>query len=798
MNTPSTPDFQAITALRRKLLENGYTPLPNYDKRNFLKGWPTVEVDEAALATWARKHKSFAATGLRLDNGLAVIDIDIDDEIVPRLADIFHDSLIRFGGGEWKEARFMRTSEPFGRIHSRRWVRPGESLDGPAQGIEIFGGASARQFGAFGAHTRLDNGEVTVTYDWGEDERTPLTVPFAALEDQPKKGFLELIDLMEATLSSEGWQPVPRTKSGENAATRVHDLADGMTFELNTDESVELDQLRERAGEPDLRCSPSFMPDETSHNRERCRVWQTADGKVAVWDTSTDVTHLEIEPTLEDMIGEMAVRFDTPAPWRDVAPVDNSDGLQSAATKLIGRYAFHPEAKTRNVVPIDTTDPEAGMSLANFRVKYRPWGENVPAETPTGRPTTKFRTPTDLWELSRDRMEIDGVRMRPDMAAPLYEDSGQTFVNIYRRVDHPAGGDPAAGIDFMTQLVPDETERAWFMAWLAYKYRHPHVTGPGVLMYAPEFGTGRGTFFKLLGRLFGKRYVKSITFETLTGRTYQSQYNDWAIGTLITTINESSSDPAGVGTYKTRCNAFEAIKDWIEPDAPDINVIRKSEPSYMSPRYTSFIIATNHTDAFVVPADDRRVFMLRNGSKRNTSYWTALNAWMDDPSNVGAFGRWLEARDTGSYSPYADVPTTETKAGMAWRGTSDIDDVIEDVIREWGSELMTSELIAEEAQRRMGLTAPGAPNRLQALKSTARRQLCLVYRRGVKHPRIKLPGRNSQSAMAATHEIAKRWANATTGELIAEIQKAETGKENATESSVVVQLASRLRDDTKY
>lgn len=795
-------EMQAVTELRLKLLANGYTPLPNYDKRNFLKGWPTVKVDEAAITSWARKHKSFAATGLRLQDGLAVIDIDIDDEVVTLLPDpdLPIDILHRYGGG-WKEARFLCTSEPFGRIHSRRWVRPGDPLDGPAYGIEIFGGASARQFGAFGAHTRLDNGETPVVYEWETDE-SPDIIPLKSLATLTKQEFFMFIDAAEARLKAEGWQPVPRTKAGENAATRVYDLTDDMLFEINTNaneilslaELVEYAGLRTWAEASDMRCSASFI-ESGAVNRTRCIVGQTHDGQLTVWDSATDVTHLKVEPTIEDMIAEIGVSFSAPVP-PGAAPVDDSDDLKSAAVKLVGLYAFCPTAATKNVVPIDTTDIGAGMALANMRIKYRPWGETVPAKTPQGNDTTKFRTPTDLWELSRDRLSVGGLRMRPDMPAPTYEEDGVTWVNTYRPVAHPAGGDASIGIEFMTQLVPDDTERHWLMSWLACKLSAPCEPGPGVIMVAEEYGTGRATFADLLGRLFGRRYVKAIKFGMLTGQVGQSQYNDWSADALIVVVNESSEDPVGAGSFRTKLNAYEHLKELVDPRQSEHLIVRKGEPNYMAPRYTSYIIATNHRDALVLPADDRRLAVLTNGSQRPPEYWRALNAWMDDPANIGAFARYLEAYDVGEYTPHRHVPSFKAKNAMAYLSVSDIDQAVADAIDGMKSELTTLDAIVSSAQVHLAQGDYASPGNGAALRRTARRRLYRLQRPDIKDERVRMPDGRNHHACAATEKIADKWSTASTNNIIEELKKGLSDIGRAASKSTVVAFPKNGEEDT--
>ena len=67
------------TAIRHKLLENGYVPLPNIDKRCFLKRWSDVEVDHDVITDWADR-RSYVATGVAaMNTGRRFVGIEMDD-----------------------------------------------------------------------------------------------------------------------------------------------------------------------------------------------------------------------------------------------------------------------------------------------------------------------------------------------------------------------------------------------------------------------------------------------------------------------------------------------------------------------------------------------------------------------------------------------------------------------------------------------------------------------------------------------------------------------------------------------
>lgn len=286
----------AITQLRLRLLANGYTPIRNHDKRTFMKGWPSAVIDPGEIARWGRMRQD-KATGIRVEDRLAVIDFDIDDkalmlrisdavlDAIPVLADLKVPLLVRHGKGA-KEAWFVRTDEAFSRIHSRAWLKPGSTTDAGAHRVEIFGGASPRQFGSFGYHTAPEHGKEAIFYAW--EDRSPLDTPLSELPVLTKQQFFKIADIVELELEAAGWTVVTRTTRGENKTSWVYDLTEDMVFQC--DDGIDR-KLRELVG--GLRCSASFTGDKSAKRRDRCQIAVTREGRVVVTDHDGDVKHAE-------------------------------------------------------------------------------------------------------------------------------------------------------------------------------------------------------------------------------------------------------------------------------------------------------------------------------------------------------------------------------------------------------------------------------------------------------------------------------------------------------------------------
>ena len=669
------------TELRLRLLANGYSPIANRDKACYLAGWPTIEITEDVLRKWGRSRR-FAATGIRVENGLAVIDVDIDDAIVEtilRTLDRAFPALaaapLRHSGGD-KFALFIRTDEPFGRLHTRRWVAPGQTAEDGAHVVEVYGGASPRQFGAFGPHTVDPDGTVRKTYDWDGDSL--LDVPLAELPLIPKVDLFAICDMVEKVLEEHGFEVMPQTTRGENEAERVYDLDDTMRFKCIDGEERSLEAMRMIAGQHGMRCSAEWQDGYRGNaSLTRCLLGQTHNGHMTIWDSATGVTHME---------AALAPKDRTSGLKRLKGALRVEDGMFRTVGKLLESYGLCPDLQPNVVVPFDPA--QAPLTMATFRTYLQPY-----VEVEIGpRGGEKRINPADVWAASPLRTELGGIRLRPEMDRPLFKEHGRTYLNSYEPPEHPPGGTPDMGVELIAHLTPNSFERRWFTQWLAFKYRNPHIPGPAVIMVAREFGTGRGTLGEIAGALFGERYVLSVPFDTFAGRTYQSQYTDWAADTLLAVVNESSTSDHG-STYRAKHDTYEHLKETIEVRPTERYYISKKGPSFRGPSHTSYLIATNNADALPIPAGDRRFAVLTNGGRGTAEFWEAVNAWREKPENIGALARWLEAVDLSGYSPFAAPIETTAKAAMTELSRSDIDRAFEIVMDSLPGKLMVQDQV---------------------------------------------------------------------------------------------------------
>ena len=157
-----------------------------------------------------------------------------------------------------------------------------------------------------------------------------------------------------------------------------------------------------------------------------------------------------------------------PAPMKP----DPAAALEEKALWLLQTYGHD----ALNDAIVELFEPSDGCSYkpAAFQRRFRSWREKI--KGPEGG-DKGWDSATARWEADPKRLDIRGVRMRPDQPFPVYEEDGQFFKNTYRRPQHVGAGDIQPWPEFVAHLLPNKVEREWFLNWLAHKHRYPGIPG---------------------------------------------------------------------------------------------------------------------------------------------------------------------------------------------------------------------------------------------------------------------------------------------------------------------------------
>lgn len=735
------------TAIRKRMLANGYSPVPNYDKRCFMAGRNEAVITEALIDQWSGQVKHLS-TGVRVDWPMVAIDIDIDDveaieaviDALPKdLWDKVKDAPVRRSSSRTKEAWFVRLDDgeaPISRLTSASFYRADDPAgeDGTTHRIEVFGSESGQQMGVFGAHTRDDSDVAVVLKDYVWDGPDLTVVPVWDLPVLTRAEVALIADTATAVLTELGWVRKLRSKDGFSSPQVIYDLTDEMSFETHAHGVLSLSELRDEAlGSRGIRLAASFHS-PGSHNTSRCIASVGDDGIFRVIDFETANTHrlaadqpraitqgvLERLQALSDggsLFSATPVAA-PPTPTASEVGEAMAGDMEQVVEALLSEYVYMP-SETRCIVPLSSA--EGAMPLANFRTLMQPHA--VAVRGPRG--GEQLVHPVALWVADPRRIDVAGYRYRPDVVGPLATVDGRTYVNTYRAPEEVEVGEGAgfgavsAFEALIGHLLPVAAERDWFRMWVAAKAQRPWVIGCGVLMVASIQGTGRGTLFDMMGAVFGPRNVSPVSSVELLGGGGQGQYNGWLSDSVLVTCDEvmAGDDGGGSMTWKRR-ESYERLKQYTDPRRREVLIRKKNVNAYTAEIFASMLLATNHLNALPLTVDDRRFAVLMQEdikfiSRRGLP--ELVNPWRPDGVFTVEFGAALRSYLQGisvDWDAVREAPNLgDGRQIMQQQNEGDVEDILRDVLSRMPGDFVSN----ADLRRRMqnAVTAEGEGDHLK-------------------------------------------------------------------------------------
>lgn len=218
---------------------------------------------------------------------------------------------------------------------------------------------------------------------------------------------------------------------------------------------------------------------------------------------------------------------------------------------------------------------------------------------------------------------------------------------------------------FMARFIPDQYERSVILQWLAFKAHNPGVRGFSVVLVGPE-GSGKGTFWGLIEKLWGHDYVANVGG---IGAIYDARYDDVLYRRLWVLIDEVAADDAG---YIGKRAAKERLKAFCEPHATWKVLNLKGKQQVHSRVCATVGFATNNIDALPLSKDDRRFFVASTGDEMAPHEVEEIQSWARHPENIASFWHSLRAVDLGGFNMMR-APASQAKADMAAANESDVD-----------------------------------------------------------------------------------------------------------------------------
>ncbi|MCQ8186431.1 bifunctional DNA primase/polymerase [Parvularcula maris] len=216
-------------------------------------------------------------------------------------------------------------------------------------------------------------------------------------------------------------------------------------------------------------------------------------------------------------------------------------------------------------------------------------------------------------------------------------------------------------------LLPDETERDYFLDYMHFLVCRPEVKMMFAALVVGSQGTGKSAIGLLLKRTIGKRNVSQPSNGEVTGN-----WTAWQQGASLAIIEELMT----LG----KLEVANKLKPVITDDT--LRIENKNMPLYSIPNHLNILAFTNHDDAVRLEDGDRRWMVLSSPMEpQDDAYYDDLFGWIGSEEAPGAFIHMLQQR-TPKLNPKGRAPMTAGKLTMREASKSDIELTIEQWLEE--------------------------------------------------------------------------------------------------------------------
>jgi hypothetical protein len=263
-----------------------------------------------------------------------------------------------------------------------------------------------------------------------------------------------------------------------------------------------------------------------------------------------------------------------------------------------------------------------------------------------------------------------GVRMvyAPNLGSGLINEGkreGGLLLNTYQPPPQirAVEGDATPFLEFMTFLIPLESDRTSLLKWITTLVSRPDIKMTyAVLLVSDIQGVGKSTLGdRILMPLVGERNTSTPGESDIV----ESQFNGWAAHKRLAVIHEIYAGHSS--------KAYNKLKSIITDRKITVNI--KYMQQYMIDNWLHIFACSNSLGALRLSVDDRRWFVPKvSTNTRTLAYWTAFNHWLTHQQGLGIIKGWCDARAQDIYKivmPGAIAPMSSTKEEMIQEGFSE-------------------------------------------------------------------------------------------------------------------------------
>lgn len=258
---------------------------------------------------------------------------------------------------------------------------------------------------------------------------------------------------------------------------------------------------------------------------------------------------------------------------------------------------------------------------------------------------SEFVPAGDWWTRHRLRRQFKGIVFDPSVDGSVGE-----YMNLWRGYSiAPKPGNYPLFRELVESVLASEDAAvaAYLWKWTAWLIQNPHRQAEVGLVFRGRGGTGKGTFARTLGRLFGQHFVHVSSNHEVTGN-FNAHMRDCVL---------LFADEAVLGGGEDAKKAVGTLKRIITE--PTIRVEPKGVDSIEWPNRLHVIVASNEDWVVPADADDRRFVVLdvSDVRKEDEVWFAALDAELAG-GGLAALLHDMLAMDLGDWHPRRDRPQT--------------------------------------------------------------------------------------------------------------------------------------------
>ena len=187
---------------------------------------------------------------------------------------------------------------------------------------------------------------------------------------------------------------------------------------------------------------------------------------------------------------------------------------------------------------------------------------------------------------------------------------------------------------------------SYLMTYLAHMLQQPHVKPGIIIVLLGGQGTGKGTFFRILHRMWARTTLIVSDVAQIVGTFNASLERNFVI----------CMDEA---LFSGDAKSIERLKSLVTE--PVIHIEQKYQPSRSIESFHRFFATSNNDFFGQVDADDRRFLFLRVSDQHQTdlSYFEAVHKAIDDDACLGAMVHDLLQLNLANFNPRRRPKTSE-------------------------------------------------------------------------------------------------------------------------------------------